>query len=317
MAYLTSSPADHWHVTWSSSGLMAFLRCENEGYAQVWSLAGGSIELPLTLAPVEHEDPEFVSPNKIVFVREGQNGYTQLYTTRVDLPEEVPLTNSMVDYSSPAPAPGAGLVICEMLGSSGYSQIVAVPLAGGPEAILTSGASDFESLTTNDDATAIYCTQSTGPGCALCLVDVEGGADVITDEMVERVTPHVKTVGSLGSPAVYVRDGDVFMSLIGGGRASQSAGQVPLTLSSAKPNPATNRVTIRWQVPVEADVSLRVYNTAGQLVKVLADGECKPGAYTSVWNGTDAKGRRLANGVYFYALDNGSKRINRKVVLTE
>jgi tetratricopeptide (TPR) repeat protein len=86
---------------------------------------------------------------------------------------------------------------------------------------------------------------------------------------------------------------------------------------SADPNPATGRVTIRWQVPVESDVSLRVYNAAGQLVKVLADGRTKPGSYTSVWNGTDAKGRRLANGVYFYALDNGAKRISRKVILTE
>ena len=88
-------------------------------------------------------------------------------------------------------------------------------------------------------------------------------------------------------------------------------------LDKAEPNPATSRVKIHYQVPVEADVHLRVYNTAGQLVKVLADGLVKPGAYTSVWNGTDARGRRLANGVYFYALDNGSKRISRKLVLTD
>ncbi len=83
------------------------------------------------------------------------------------------------------------------------------------------------------------------------------------------------------------------------------------------PNPAIDRAVIRWQVPVEADVSLCVYNTAGQRVKVLADGRTKPGTYTSVWSGTDAKGRRLANGVYFCTLDNGTKRISRKVVLTE
>jgi len=58
-------------------------------------------------------------------------------------------------------------------------------------------------------------------------------------------------------------------------------------------------------------------STAGQLVDVLADGRTKPGTYTSVWSGTDAKGRRLANGVYFCTLDNGVKRISRKVVLTE
>ena len=64
-------------------------------------------------------------------------------------------------------------------------------------------------------------------------------------------------------------------------------------------------------------MSLRVYNTTGQLVKVLAGGLTKPGAYTSVWNGTDTKGRRLANRVYFHALDNGAKRISRKMVLRE
>jgi DNA-binding beta-propeller fold protein YncE len=83
------------------------------------------------------------------------------------------------------------------------------------------------------------------------------------------------------------------------------------------PNPSMDRAVIRWQVPVETDVSLRVYNTAGQLVKVLAEGKCKPGVHTSVWNGTDAKGRRLANGVYFCTLENGAKRISRKVILTE
>jgi hypothetical protein len=47
---------------------------------------------------------------------------------------------------------------------------------------------------------------------------------------------------------------------------------------------------------------------------LLADGLGKPVAYTSVWNGRDARGRRLANGVYFDALDNGVKRISRKLV---
>jgi hypothetical protein len=52
-------------------------------------------------------------------------------------------------------------------------------------------------------------------------------------------------------------------------------------------------------------------------MRTPASGLVKPGAYSSVWNGTDARGRRLANGVYFCTLDYGSKRISRKVVLTE
>jgi flagellar hook assembly protein FlgD len=65
------------------------------------------------------------------------------------------------------------------------------------------------------------------------------------------------------------------------------------------------------------EVSLRVFNTAGQLVRTLAQGPTKPGAYATVWNGTDHKGRRLAAGVYFYTLETGDKRLSRKVVLTE
>jgi len=171
-------------------------------------------------------------------------------------------------------------------------------------------------------------------------VDAEyGGYTAVTDSLAIRDKPdaYIDSVVST-SMAVYEREEWIPGGLLlGGGRrrhgsgvylskfrkkphpheGQQGASLRILALDKAKPNPATNRVTICWQVPVESDVSLRVYNTAGQLVKVLADGECKPGAYTSVWNGTDAKGRRLANGVYFYALDNGSKRINRKVVLTE
>jgi DNA-binding beta-propeller fold protein YncE len=83
------------------------------------------------------------------------------------------------------------------------------------------------------------------------------------------------------------------------------------------PNPAKDRAVIRWQVPVDAEVSFCVYNTAGQLVKVLADGKTKPGTYTSVWSRTDARGRRLANGVYFCTLAAENQRFSRKVILTE
>ncbi len=54
-----------------------------------------------------------------------------------------------------------------------------------------------------------------------------------------------------------------------------------------------------------------------KLVKTFANGEQKQGYCNLTWNRQDAKGRRLANGVYFYALENGTERISRKVVLTE
>ena len=83
------------------------------------------------------------------------------------------------------------------------------------------------------------------------------------------------------------------------------------------PNPLSARAVIRWQVPRLSSVSLKVYNTAGQMVRVLSQGSAKPGSYTATWNGCDQKGRRLAAGVYVCTLDGPGTRITRKVVLTE
>jgi hypothetical protein len=69
--------------------------------------------------------------------------------------------------------------------------------------------------------------------------------------------------------------------------------------------------------PGLSDVSLKVYNAAGQMVSVLRQGRVNPGSYTTAWNGCDQKGRRLAAGVYVCTLDGPGTRITRKVVLTE
>jgi hypothetical protein len=83
------------------------------------------------------------------------------------------------------------------------------------------------------------------------------------------------------------------------------------------PNPLSARAVIRWQVPRLSNVSLKVYNAAGQMVSVLAQGAVKPGSYATTWSGCDQKGRRLAAGVYVCTLDGPGARITRKVVLTE
>ena len=66
-----------------------------------------------------------------------------------------------------------------------------------------------------------------------------------------------------------------------------------------------------------SNVLPKVYNAAGQMVRVLLEGVVKPGSHTTTWNGCDQKGRRLAAGVYVCTLDGPGTRITRKVVLTQ
>ena len=77
-------------------------------------------------------------------------------------------------------------------------------------------------------------------------------------------------------------------------------GQVPTGYHLAEnyPNPFNPSTTIEFEIPNAGLVSLKVYNTLGQLVRTLVDQHLEVGAYKFHF---DASG--LSSGVYFYALD--------------
>jgi hypothetical protein len=339
---ITYAEEDHCYPEWSPDGeWLCYERDDEDGYTQIWRVpAFGGMEQQLTFGNCDHFLPDYLNSNEIVFILSPDFGYDQIAKVHDSTLQVTVLSLFDTDHDKPSPSWNGANVAAEALDDSGNTQIVKVANLAGSEIWLTSGDADITDPDYGQDNQTIFAVRWTGITSQIVWVDaLNGGYTAVTDSLAIRDNPdaHVDSVVST-SMAVYEREEWIPGGLLlGGGRRKHGSGvylskfrKKPHThegpqgaslgvfaLDKAKPNPATNRVTIRWQVPVEADVSLRVYNTAGQLVKVLADGKCKPGAYTSVWNGTDAKGRRLANGVYFYALDNGTKRINRKVVLTE
>lgn len=90
-----------------------------------------------------------------------------------------------------------------------------------------------------------------------------------------------------------------------------------LSLSPALPNPARYIATIGFQLPVEQDVRLTMYNAAGQQVKTLVNGRLAAGAHRVAWNACDDKGQSVASGVYFYRLSAGAKNLTGKLVVTK
>ncbi|MGD1048349.1 MAG: M1 family aminopeptidase [Candidatus Krumholzibacteriaceae bacterium] len=81
------------------------------------------------------------------------------------------------------------------------------------------------------------------------------------------------------------------------------------------PNPFNPATTIEFALPEPAAASLRIYDAAGRLVRVLAAGALSRGTYVRTWDGTDASGRAVSSGVYFYRLDAGAFSRTRKMVL--
>ncbi len=86
-------------------------------------------------------------------------------------------------------------------------------------------------------------------------------------------------------------------------------------LSQNFPNPFNPVTRIDFGLKARAAVSLRIYDVAGRLVRVLVDEERDAGHYTEEWRGRDDKGRAVASGIYFYAIEADDFRQTRKMVL--
>jgi len=98
-----------------------------------------------------------------------------------------------------------------------------------------------------------------------------------------------------------------------------AAEEIPreFALQQNYPNPFNPSTTIVFSIPenYRGDVSLRVYNMLGEVVRELVAGELAPGNYRQVWDGLDQSGRRLASGLYMYQLRAGNFSATRKLVL--
>jgi hypothetical protein len=81
------------------------------------------------------------------------------------------------------------------------------------------------------------------------------------------------------------------------------------------PNPFNPTTKIVFGLAAPADVSLRIYDAAGRLVRMLVEGARPAGNYSELWDGRDSGGRAVASGIYFYRLTAGAFTQTRKMAL--
>lgn len=81
------------------------------------------------------------------------------------------------------------------------------------------------------------------------------------------------------------------------------------------PNPFNPTTTIAYTVETHGHVSLRIYNTSGQLVHTLIDRNEKPGEKSVQWDGRNNHGEQVASGLYFYRLETEDYQQTRRMLL--
>lgn len=87
------------------------------------------------------------------------------------------------------------------------------------------------------------------------------------------------------------------------------------SLAQNRPNPMGKETLIKYQLPGESFVSLKIYNIMGQVVRTLLHAREKAGYKAVLWKGEDQSGRNLASGVYFYTLEAGNFKKTKKLIL--
>jgi WD40 repeat protein len=88
------------------------------------------------------------------------------------------------------------------------------------------------------------------------------------------------------------------------------------------PNPTNPETWIPYQLGEDANVTIRIHNAAGQLVKTLDFGHRPVGFYTTkdkaaYWDGRNEHGEKVSSGVYYYSIHAGDFSDVRKLVLVE
>lgn len=87
------------------------------------------------------------------------------------------------------------------------------------------------------------------------------------------------------------------------------------------PNPFNPETWIPYQLVEDVDVSIRIYDIAGQLVRTLHLGRKPAGFYISkhkaaYWDGKNQAGEIVSNGVYFYTIQAGDFTAAKKMAAT-
>jgi len=72
------------------------------------------------------------------------------------------------------------------------------------------------------------------------------------------------------------------------------------------PNPMKDKTVIVYHLSEEVPVEIRIFTIAGRLVKELSPGASRYGANYVEWDGRDKKGRKVSNGIYYYAIKAGN-----------
>ncbi len=83
------------------------------------------------------------------------------------------------------------------------------------------------------------------------------------------------------------------------------------------PNPFNPMTTIKFDLPRDGHVALRVFDLSGRVVRTLVDDNLGRASHEYKWDGTDDAGHRVASGTYYYRVDTDRRTATGRMMLVK
>jgi hypothetical protein len=125
----------------------------------------------------------------------------------------------------------------------------------------------------------------------------------------------IKLVGLAERYSADKLDREIFNSVDAPLALATGMAQGEVLGSSIVPNPFSTSTHIRFEMMDADQANVQILDLQGRVVNTLFAGTMSAGVQDIVWNGTDAIGNYLANGVYLVRVQAGDATNVQKVVL--
>jgi len=86
-------------------------------------------------------------------------------------------------------------------------------------------------------------------------------------------------------------------------------------LENSYPNPGNPGTTIRFQLPEESHIVLKVFNVRGEEVRTLIDQQMTAGKHEIYWDGCNEQGTSVVTGMYIFMMKTGDQVFHKKFSL--
>lgn len=295
-------------ATWSdhrNGGWDVYAQRVDASGAVQWT-AGG---VALCAATGYQRIPQIISDEAggaIVAWYDGRSGNWDIYAQRVDVSGAIQWTTDGVALCTAAgvqeyptivsDAAGGAIVTWSDRRSGGYEQYADIYAQRVDPSGAVQWAADGIPLCVADDTQYFPVIVSNGAGGAIVAwEDYRGATPAIYAQFVNKC-------GGIGVISCDLGDEEA--------RAPEAA-----YLSQNYPNPHNPLTNIAFGLSAHARVSLRIYDSAGRLVRTIVAGDRAAGDYVETWDGRNMRGEEVASGIYFCRLEAGTFAQTRKMIL--